>query len=291
VTGATPPKQEAQIPVRPPLSRPTRLLLLGHPVAHSLSPRIQNAAMRTAGIAASYEALDVAPDAFEITVTRLRGESAAGNVTVPFKQRMHDACDALSPLARRVGAVNTWWVEADGGLFGENTDVPGFEAAVRELLQLDSAPRDLTVGVIGAGGAAAAVLAAAETWPGAAVHVYNRTPERARLLCERFGSGVQPADDIGVVAGCDLVVNATSVGMSNDAFPIDVALLSPSAAVLDLVYRRDGTPLVRELRARGSRAMDGLTMLVEQAAFAFEKWFGLTPDRSAMWRAARGGSE
>ena len=267
-----------------------RLLLLGHPVGHSLSPRIQTAALEAAGIRGSYEALDIEPDTFEQTLARLRHPQTAGNVTVPFKERMHDVCDELSPLAARVGAVNTWWVESDGRLIGDNTDVPGFEAAVYDLLEIDRSPRDISVGVIGAGGAAAAVLAAAELWAGAMVHVYNRTPERARLLCERFGPNVQPVDDVGVVAGSDLVINATSVGLESNAFPIDAALLAPSAAVLDLVYRRGGTAFVRELQSHGRRAMDGLTMLVEQAAFAFERWFGVTPDRSAMWHAARDSS-
>ena len=264
-----------------------RLLLLGHPVSHSLSPRIQGAALNAAGIQGSYEALDIEPRAFEETLARLCQPHVGGNVTVPFKERMYEACDELSPLARRVGAVNTWWVEPDGKLCGDNTDVPGFEAAARELLSLSEWPRGLSVGVLGAGGAAAAVLAAAESWPESVVHVYNRTPERARVLCERFGSNVQPVDDVGVVAGADLVVNATSVGLANDDFPIDLALLAPNAAVLDLVYRRGGTAFVRALRARGSRAADGLDMLVEQAAFAFERWFGVVPDRSVMYAAAR----
>jgi shikimate dehydrogenase len=288
VTGAA--EEESWTRVRPPLRGPTRLLLLGHPVRHSLSPRIQNAALEAAGIRGQYEALDIAPDTFEETLIRLRQPRIGGNVTVPFKERMRDACDELTPLARHVGAVNTWWVDADDRLHGDNTDVPGFDAAVRELLGAIEPPRDLSVGVLGAGGAAAAVLAAAEAWPGCIVHVYNRTPERARVLCERFGPGVQPVDDMGVVAGADLVVNATAVGLANDDFPIDVELLRPDAAVLDLVYRRGGTPFVRELRARGRRATDGLAMLIEQAAFAFERWFGVTPDRSAMWRAARDAS-
>lgn len=275
---------------RPPLRGPARLLLLGHPVRHSLSPRIQTAALESAGIRGSYEALDIEPGEFENTLAGLRQPHVGGNVTVPFKERMFDACDDLSPLARRVGAVNTWWVEGDGRLCGDNTDAPGFEAAVGALLGFEQPRRKLSVGVLGAGGAAAAVLAAAESWPGSVVHVYNRTPERARVLCERFGPNVHAVDDIGVVAGADLVVNATSVGLVSDALPIDVGLLAPSAAVLDLVYRRGGTAFVRELTSRGRRAMDGLTMLVEQAAFAFERWFGVTPDRAAMWQAARDSS-
>lgn len=290
MTGASsrPPERESGKRVRPPLHGPARLLLLGHPVSHSLSPRIQNAALEAAGIQGRYEAMDIEPEAFESTVGRLRQPHVGGNVTVPFKERMRDACDELSPLARRVGAVNTWWVDAEGCLFGDNTDVPGFDAAVRELLGRNHPPRDLSVGVLGAGGAAAAVLAAAESWAGCVVHVYNRTPERARILCERFGPSVQPADDVGVIAGADLVVNATSVGLANDNFPIEVELLAPGAAVLDLVYRRGGTAFIRHLHDQGRRAADGLTMLVEQAAFAFERWFGVTPDRSAMWQAAQG---
>lgn len=261
---------------------PGRLLLLGHPVAHSLSPRIQNAALDSAEISLRYEALDVEPSEFESTLNSLRAQRVAGNVTIPFKERALQACNALTPLAQRVGAVNTWWVDDDGRLWGDNTDVGGFDWAVRRE-GVD--PRGLSIGVIGAGGAAAAVLAAVESWSGCLAHVWNRTPERARSLCERFGSVAHPVDDIGVIAGADVVVNATSIGLKDDSVPIDLALLRPESIVCDLVYRPGQTHFVRALRARGVRATDGLPMLVEQAALAFEKWFGLTADRAAMWRA------
>jgi shikimate dehydrogenase len=267
---------------------PAELVLLGHPVAHSLSPRFQNAALRAAGIDAEYRALDVEPARFEEVVAGLARRRLAGNVTVPFKERMHDACDLLTPLARRVGAVNTFWVDDAGSLTGDNTDVGGFDFAVRSVL--GAAPRDLTVGVIGAGGSAAAVLAAVETWPGATAHVFNRTAERARLLSERFGSIAQPVDDIGVIEGAQLVVNATTIGLHDDRMPLDVELLSPDAAVVDLVYRPGQTAFVRAHRRRGGRAVDGLPMLVEQGALAFERWFGRSPDRSVMWDALSEGS-
>lgn len=266
---------------------PRRLVLLGHPVAHSLSPRIQSAAIAAAGVDAYYAAVDVNPPQFDEVVDALKHERAAGNVTIPFKERMLDRCDALSPLARRVGAVNTWWVDDDRRLVGDNTDVGGFDRAARGALGADR-PRDLTVGVVGAGGAAAAVLAAVETWPGCAAHVYNRTPERARMLCARFGFAAQPVDDIGVVGGADLVVNATSIGLQDDAVPIDLALVRRDAVVIDLVYRPGETRFVRALRERGTRAVDGIAMLVEQAALAFEKWFGVTADRARMWESVRG---
>ena len=265
---------------------PRRVVLLGHPVAHSLSPRIQNAAISAAGIDAYYGAVDVDPPQFDEVVDALKNEDAAGNVTIPFKERMRERCDALSPIARRVGAVNTWWFDDDRKLVGDNTDVGGFDAAARELLGVDR-PRDLTVGVLGSGGAAAAVLAAVEAWPGCTVHVYNRTPERARMLCARFGAAAQPVDDVGVIGGADLVVNATSVGLQGDAMPIDLSLVRRDAVVIDLAYRPGETPFVRALRERGTRAADGIHMLVEQAALAFERWFGLTPDRARMWEALR----
>jgi shikimate dehydrogenase len=262
---------------------PGRLVLLGHPLSHSLSPRFQNAALVAAGVPLRYEAVDVDPAAFEDVVASLVAQHAAGNVTIPFKERMHDACDVLTPLAQRVGAVNVFWIDEDGRLVGDNSDVGGFDAAVATLL--GARPRDIAVGLLGAGGAAAAVLATVETWPGCTAHVYNRTPERARLLCERFGAVAQPVDDVGVIAGAQLVVNATSIGIRDDAYPLSPSLIAPGAAVIDLVYRPGETAWIRALRARGHRACDGLPMLIEQGALAFERWFGVAPDREVMWRS------
>jgi shikimate dehydrogenase len=266
------------------MRRPERLVLLGHPVSHSLSPRIHNAALAAAGISARYDALDVEPFAFDATLEALRIDHVAGNVTIPHKERMFAACDVRTPLAERVGAVNVFWFEDDGRLVGDNTDVGGFNAAVTEFL--GRAPREMSVGVLGAGGAAAAVLAAVEGWPGCDAHVYNRTPERARLLCERFGSFAHPVDDVGVVAGAQLVVNATSLGLRDPSMPIDLSLLSGETQVVDLVYRKGETQFVHSLRSRGIRATDGLGMLVEQAALAFETWFGVSPDRQLMREVA-----
>jgi shikimate dehydrogenase len=268
------------------MRRPERLVLLGHPVAHSLSPRIQNAALAAAGISAEYTALDVEPAGFDRALETLRQQRTAGNVTIPHKERMFAACDVLTPLARRVGAVNTFWFDDAAQLVGDNTDVGGFDSAATKLLE--AAPRNITVGVLGAGGAAAAVLAAVERWPGCDAHVFNRTPERARLLCERFSPFARPTDDAGVVAGAQLIVNATSIGLKDDSVPIDLSLLSRDSAVLDLVYRPTETRFVHALRSRGIRARDGKEMLVEQAALAFEKWFGVIPNCAAMYGAMNG---
>lgn len=265
---------------------PTRLVLLGHPVAHSLSPRFQNAALEAAGIDVRYTAVDVEPSELEAVVAQLKRDRVAGNVTVPFKERMHDACDVLTPLARRVGAVNTFWVDDAGALVGDNTDVAGVACSVRVML--GESPVNSTFGVIGAGGAAASVLAAIEQWPGCTAHVYNRTPERARLICERFGSFAQPVDDIGVIAGSQIVVNATSLGVRDaDPLPIDVALLPRDVAILDLVYRPAVTRFIHAAALAGHRGrrFDGLYMLYEQGARAFYRWFGREPDREVMWKA------
>ena len=263
--------------------RPGRLVLLGHPLSHSLSPAFQNAALAAAKIPVRYEALDVEPSDFDETIESLRSVNAAGNVTIPFKERMRDACDRLTPLALRVGAVNVFWFDDDSHLVGDNTDVGGFNAAVTSLLGTE--PRELSVGVLGAGGAAAAVLAAVETWPGCNAYVYNRTPERARILCERFRTVARPVDDVGVIAGAQLVVNATSVGIRGDDFPLDPSLIAPESAVIDLVYRPGGSAWTRALLAQGRPASDGVVMLIEQGALAFERWFGVSPDRSVMWAA------
>ncbi|MFL5575441.1 MAG: shikimate dehydrogenase family protein [Gemmatimonadaceae bacterium] len=265
---------------------PGRLVLLGHPVAHSLSPAFQNAALRGAGSPLRYEALDVPPEALAATWALLRGERAAGNVTIPHKEAVARLCDRLTPLALRVGAVNTFWCEGEIAV-GDNTDVGGFDAAVRELLGDALAGR--RVAVIGAGGSAAAVLAALERWPGSAAAVWSRTAERAAALAARFAAVASAVERLAdALRDADLVVNATPVGLRTDDVPVPLALLRRSAAVVDLVYRRDGpTPWVRQARARGLRATDGLPMLVEQGALAFERWLGRAPDRAAMWAAVR----
>jgi shikimate dehydrogenase len=262
---------------------PGRLVLLGHPVASSLSPVFQNAALAAARIPLRYETVDVEAADFSRTLAALLAQHAWGNVTVPHKERMRAACDEVTPLAARVGAVNTFWLDKHQRLVGDNTDVGGFTRALNALL---GAPqRDMTFGVLGAGGAAAAVLAAVEELPGCRAYVYNRTPERARALAERFRAVAQPVDDVGVIAGTQVVVNATSVGLRDDSFPMDPQLIPIATPVLDLVYRRGETAWVRALRARGHKTADGLTMLIEQGALAFERWFSVAPDRRAMWEA------
>jgi shikimate dehydrogenase len=262
---------------------PGRLVLLGHPVSHSLSPIFQNAALAAARIDVRYEAIDIPPGLLHVTIDEAKRDRWAGNITVPHKEAVFARCSEVTPIAGRVGAVNTFRATSDG-LVGHNTDVAGFAEAAEALLA--RRPSGLTFGVIGAGGSAAAVLAAIEAWPDCKALVANRTAERLGALVERFSS-IARASDVGeITAHANVIVNATSLGLrDDDDLPVDPGRLPATAAVLDLVYSTSGTPLVREAHARGLRASDGLPMLVGQGAAAFRWWFGVDPDRDVMWRS------
>ncbi|HEY5544949.1 MAG TPA: shikimate dehydrogenase [Gemmatimonadaceae bacterium] len=262
---------------------PGRLVLLGHPVRHSLSPRFQNAALRAAGIPLTYEALDVLPDALGNVLGQLRAENAAGNVTVPHKAAVAAACDRHTGTAIRTGAVNTFWCDGNR-LVGDNTDVAGFRALAVSVLGQE--PVDAVVGLLGAGGGAAAVCAVVEEWPGARVVVHARGRERAVALAHRFpglvGLAYSTAD---AIRDATIVVNATPVGLQGDDVPVAVSLLPRDAAVMDLAYRAGQTPWILAAREAGHRAADGLEMLIAQGAEAFERWFGRAPDRNVMRQA------
>lgn len=259
---------------------PGRLVLLGNPVSHSLSPTFQNAALRAAKIPLVYESLEVGPRELRPLLRDLKKVSAAGNVTIPHKVAMYDRCDELTDLATRVGAVNTFWFQA-GRLHGDNTDVGGFDTAARSLLgdELSGA----RVALFGAGGAAAAVLVAIEAWTDATVSIVARNSAKAEALARRFPDVARIEKTAErAVAEATLVVNATPIGLREDEEPIEVSMIPRSTAVMDLVYKRGATSWVRAARERGNRAADGLTMLLEQGALSFQRWFGIEPDREAM---------
>ena len=262
---------------------PSRLVLLGNDVGGSLSPVFQRAALEAAGIPLSYDAIDVATERLADKIQLIRAGNIAGNVTRPHKKLFHDACDVLTPLASRVGAVNTFWM-AGNRLHGDNTDVGGFEVAARELL--GAPPDGLNVLVLGAGGAAAAVLAAVERWRGARAIVVSRDTAKTERLAERYRGVAAAESDVKRAAQqAGLIVNATPVGQRDSSFPLDVALIPRETAVMDLVYRRGETAWIRALRANGNPARDGTSMLLEQGALSFRQWFGIDPDRAAMRRS------
>lgn len=255
-----------------------RVFLIGYPVAHSLSPALQNAAFDALGMDYRYELLATPPDQLAVAVARVRnGDCAGANVTVPHKQAVMPLLDDLSEHARRVGAVNTL-VKRNGGLVGENTDVCGFMQAL-QVAQI--AVRGKHVVLLGAGGAARAV---AFGLAGAAVKritVINRTAERAQhlvtwlQLCEpELELAVNVVRDIETA---ELVVNATSVGMSPnvDATPLPQGCrLARNAVAYDLVYNPAETRFLREARAIGVRAISGMGMLAYQGQAAFRLWTG-----------------
>lgn len=262
---------------------PGRLVLLGHPVAHSASPRFQNAALRSAGIPLLYEALDVTSEQLDATLQSLALVNGAGNVTIPHKETVAERCVRLTPVAERCSAVNVFWHE-EHVLCGDNTDVAGVEVVASALLQRRT--KGARVAVIGAGGAAAAVLCAVERWEGASVRLYNRHMLRAQSLASRFPSRTEVVGSIdAAVRDATLVVNATPVGLHDDSHPVPIELLPEGSAVFDLIYSPTETSWVREAREAGHRAADGEGMLMEQGALAFERWFGRAPDRGAMWKS------
>lgn len=263
--------------------------MLGHPIKHSLSPVLHNAAFAEVGLDWAYVAFDVADGACPAAVASIRALGLQGlSVTMPHKRAAAQACDELSPTAAALGVANTI-VRRGDRLFGDATDGPGFLASLRAAGHDPTGRRCL---VLGAGGAAAAVAHALGGAGAARVGVLARRPEAARQVAELAGGvgAVATADDL---AGADLVVNATSVGMDGTsgqgaiAFGLDPGALRPGQVVADLVYHPLRTPLLIAAEAASATPVDGLGMLVHQAALAFELWTGIGAPLGVMAAAAR----
>jgi shikimate dehydrogenase len=253
----------------------TRLFaVLGDPVAHSLSPAMQNAAFRVLGLDAVYVALPCAASEAVGLLQYLARRGGGGNVTIPHKGVAAGAVERPSDLVRQTGACNTFWAEGDA-VHGDNTDVGGVLAALDAL----EAPPDAWL-VAGTGASARAVVVAA-TLRGAAIAVHSRDPGRAGTFEAWAREQGAPVVD---AAECSVVVNATPLGLAGEnADPVPPALSPRARVALDLVYRRGETAWVRRARGRGLRAADGREMLVQQGALAFLRWFGgLQPPVDAM---------
>ena len=263
--------------------------LFGHPVGHSLSPTIQNAAFKHDGIDLRYVARDVTVDALEDAVAALRAPNTRGaNVTLPHKETVIPLLDQVEAEAARVGAVNTV-VNNDGCLNGHNTDLGGFLGALHTLLP--GGATDLACLVLGAGGAARAVLAALGAERAATVWVANRTAHKAQALCEEADDWsetdfmpVALEEMASVAPNAQIIVNATSLGLPGSVkeLPLDVDILQEDQVVVDLAYDKCLTALVQAARARGLRAIDGKEMLVQQASLSFELWTGQEASISVM---------
>ena len=247
---------------------------------------MHNAALAAAGIDLRYEGVDVAPQHLAYVIDSLRLQDAGGNVTVPHKQAAMKAMKSVSSTAKKVNAINTFRLVENGELHGDNTDVAGFNAFAQSVI--GEIPEGARVAVLGAGGAAAAVLASIEEWNNATASIFARRLDVARDLAQRFNNiaGVEMLPQQRAL-DCDIVVNATTIGLYDEQLPVPVDALPASAVVLDLVYKPGETAWVRAARAAGRTAADGLEMLVEQGAASFEIWFGRPPDREAMWKAVK----
>jgi shikimate dehydrogenase len=257
-----------------------RVVLIGHPVAHSLSGAMQQAAFDERGIDARYELWDRAPMELAEAITEIRGDEFLGaNVTIPHKEKVVPLVDRLTEEAHATGAVNT--ITREGRrLIGHNTDVPGFRVALDRLVGKQKMPRAAVV--LGAGGGARAVVYGLITEGFTRVIVFNRHLHRAEALVRHFSRSAahmelkaMPWHDSIIeseLAKARVLVNATSIGMHGDESPIPGELLPPELLVLDLVYRR--TRLLRDAAAAGDETADGEIMLLHQGAAAFTLWTG-----------------
>jgi shikimate dehydrogenase len=282
-----------------PGPRTTRVGLIGYPLGHSISPAFQQAAFDALGLDTCYERWEVPPAELGAASGRLRDPATLGaNVTIPHKQAICTFLDAVDPLARAIGAVNT--IARDGGrLIGYNTDAAGFARSV----QVDGR-RELQGArliVLGAGGAARAVAAAAIQAGAAEVVVRARRPERAVALVADLGHSLSP-DGVTRLSAAglplrgeapdrfDVLVNATPVGMHGNAAEADVPVppewLGPGTLVCDLVYNPPTTPLLVLAREQGADVLNGLPMLIYQGAAAFERWTGRAAPVDLMRRVA-----
>ena len=261
-----------------------RLVLIGHPVSQSLSPVMHNAALEAKGASVRYSALDVLPENLDATLAELARTRCGGNFTIPHKKNAMHSMRVVSDLGHRVGAVNTFWSDGYGALDADNTDVPGFEGAVRDLL--GEIPADIRVAVIGAGGSATAALTVIDGWQGATASVHARDLARAMSMRMRHSAVVRACSlRDPCLADADLVVNATPIGMGTEEMPVEIERLKPGARILDMVYSPNETHFVRAAREAGHASMDGLRMLLHQGVAAFTLWFHEAPDQAVMWNA------
>lgn len=266
-----------------------RAFVIGHPVAHSRSPLLHGHWLDQLGIPGTYEAIDISPADLSGFLRTFGGEGfAGGNVTIPHKEAAFRLLEEATPAARRLGAVNTVWLE-EGRVVGHNTDGEGFLASLDEGVGTGWRSDVQSALVVGAGGAARAIVAALVDIGLPQVLLCNRTEERAvRLvgLGPEVISVVAWDDRNAMLEHADLLVNTTQCGMKgHPALDIDVSRLPAHATVADIVYVPLETPLLAAARRQGLRAVGGLGMLMHQAVPGFARWFGQSPSVTAELRA------
>ncbi len=258
-----------------------RYAVFGHPVAHSLSPHIHAAFARQTGLDIAYQAIDAAPEDFAAAIaTFAAGGGQGANITLPHKERAAALCTTLSDRALRAGVVNTMLRNGDSW-HGDNTDGAGLVHDLTERRRIDL--RGRRVLLVGAGGAARGVAPAlldagiAELW------IVNRTPERAEALANAQGDPARVHtrywDDLPHLGAFDMIVNATSAGRGDGSLKLPFSLATPRSLAVDLSYGEAAIAFLAWAgAARCEHRVDGLGMLVEQAAESFELWHGVRPD-------------
>ena len=265
-----------------------RACVIGWPIAHSRSPLIHGSWLKRYGIAGSYTREPVKPEDLVAFLDNLAANGFVGcNVTIPHKEGAFAKAQLRSPAAEAVGAANTLWLEGER-LCADSTDGEGFMANLRATVPAFSA-RGRPVAVLGAGGAARAIVHALLEEGAAEVRLVNRTRSRAEVLAQHFGPRVAAVgweDLVRAVMGAALVVNTTALGMKGQPpLALDVGVLAEGTVVADIVYVPLVTPLLAAARARGLPIVDGLGMLLHQAVPGFERWFGVRPEVTPELRA------
>lgn len=271
------------------ISGKTRLYgVIGHPVTHTLSPQLHNTGFNALGLEAVYLPFPVHPDQLQNAVRGMVALGVCGfNVTVPHKSAILPLLDEVSPLAQRIGAVNTVRI-SDGKLLGTNTDAPGF---LRSLAPLDLELRGLRVGLLGAGGSARALLAGLSESGAAQIFVCNRTPERVAALISSLQPFAPETEMVAVSLSAlaaqplELLVNTTSVGMDGVSAPADLERFREVRNVVDIIYRPPQTPLLAQAQRLGVPHLNGLGMLLHQGTEAFSFWTGKVAPEAEMRRA------
>lgn len=265
--------------------------IIGHPVAHSLSPIFQGAAFRESGLDVRYERWDTEPEALAARVLGLREPECLGaNVTIPYKEAVFPLLDELGGQSARVGAVNTI-VNRSGRLYGFNTDGPGFVQALRREAGFEAAGRRILL--LGAGGAARGIAFALADAHCAGIGTWNRTPTRAANLARDLADAGADAvvEATPYAREYDCIVNCTSIGMHGGPAPgrspVDIASIPGEPFVVDIVYAPEETPFLADARRRGLRTLGGLPMLVFQGALSFELWTGAPAPIDTMFEALR----
>lgn len=259
-----------------------RVVLIGHPVAHSLSHAMQQAAFDAAGVAATYELWDRSPAELAEAIAELRAEEFLGaNVTIPHKEKAAALVDRLTEEAHATGAVNTITREGKR-LVGHNTDVPGFRVALDALVGKQRMPRAAVV--LGSGGGARAVVHGLVAEGFTRIVVFNRHLHRAEALVRFFGKSAAHMELRAMpwhesiieaeLAKAKVLVNATSVGLHGDESPLPAEVIPPDLLVMDLIYNPARTRLLRDAEAAGCQVLNGELMLLHQGAAAFTLWTG-----------------